>query len=302
VLPALGMLDEVSLWNQTVTVGGEDRIEPITLAAVILAAVVGIVTAVAARNLPGVLEIAFLQRLNIEPGTRYAAATLSRYFIVAVGTVLVFQNLGASWSSIQWLVAALGVGLGFGLQEIFGNFVSGMIILFERPIRVGDTVTVADLSGTVSRIRIRATTITDWDRKEIVVPNKSFITERVVNWTLSDPITRQVIPVGVAYGSDTALAHRVMLETVRGLPLVLDEPEPRVFFDGFGESSLDFKLYVYARQLADRLPLRHEVHMAVNRALAENGIQIPFPQRDIHVRSTPASRGRGGKQGGAGGD
>jgi potassium efflux system protein len=264
--------------------------------------VVGIVTAVAARNLPGVLQIAFLQRLNIDPGTRYAAETLSRYFIVAVGIVLIFQNLGASWSSIQWLVAALGVGLGFGLQEIFGNFVSGMIILFERPIRVGDTVTVADLTGTVSRIRIRATTITDWDRKEIVVPNKSFITERVVNWTLSDPITRQVIPVGVAYGSDTALAHRVMLETVRGLPLVLDEPEPRVFFDGFGESSLDFKLYVYARQLADRLPLRHEVHMAVNRALAENGIQIPFPQRDIHVRSTPASRGRGGKQGGAGGD
>jgi potassium efflux system protein len=127
-------------------------------------------------------------------------------------------------------------------------------------------------------VRIRATTITDWDRKEIIVPNKSFITEQVINWTLSDPITRVVVPVGISYGSDVQLAHRVMEKTLQELPLVLDDPEPSV-------SSLNFKLYVYSRQLADRLPLMHAVHEAILRALRDNGIEIPFPQRDLHVRS-----------------
>lgn len=283
VLPALGLLDSVSVWQHAELVNGQEQLLPITLADLLLALVIGVVTAAAARNLPGVLEIAFLQRLAVEPGSRYAISSITRYVIVGAGIVMVFNAIGGSWSQIQWLVAALGVGLGFGLQEIFGNFVSGLIILFERPVRVGDTVTVGDLTGTVSRIRIRATTIVDWDRKEIVVPNKGFITERVVNWTLSDPITRIVISVGIAYGSDTTLAHKVMLDTVRSLPLVLDEPEPRVWFVGFGESSLDFRIYAFVRELGDRLPLTHELHMAVERALRGHGIQIPFPQRDIHV-------------------
>jgi potassium efflux system protein len=152
-------------------------------------------------------------------------------------------------------------------------------------VRVGDTVTVGQLTGKVSRVRIRATTITDWDRKEIIVPNKAFITEQVINWTLSDPITRIVIPVGVAYGSDVNLVHRVMEETLNRLPLVLDEPPPRVYFTGFGDSSLDFKLYVFSRELEDRLPLTHAVHGEILAALRENHIEIPFPQRDLHVRS-----------------
>jgi potassium efflux system protein len=197
----------------------------------------------------------------------------------------VLNIVGWKWSQIQWLVAALSVGLGFGLQEIVANFVSGLVILFERPVRVGDTVTVGELTGTVSRVRIRATTITDWDRKEIIVPNKSFITEQVINWTLSDPITRIVIPVGISYGSDVQLAHRVMQQTLESLPLVLDEPPPKVYFVGFGESSLDFKLYVHSRELADRLPMMHAVHEEILGALRKSGIEIPFPQRDLHVRS-----------------
>jgi len=193
--------------------------------------------------------------------------------------------VGWRWSQLQWMFAALSVGLGFGLQEIVANFVSGLIILFERPVRVGDTVTVGQLTGKVSQMRIRATTITDWDRKEIIVPNKSFITEQVVNWTLSDPITRIVIPVGISYGSDVQLAHKVMEQTLRDLPLVLDDPPPRVYFIGFGNSSLDFKLYVFSRQLVDRLPLTHAVHETILGALREHGIEIPFPQRDLHVRS-----------------
>jgi potassium efflux system protein len=286
VLPAFNLLDRVALWSQTVMLDGVETIVPVTLADILLALVVAAVTAVASRNLPGLMEIAILQRLTLQPGSRYAINTLVRYVVVTIGAVSVLNIVGWNWSQIQWLVAALSVGLGFGLQEIVANFVSGLVILFERPVRVGDTVTVGQLTGTVSRVRIRATTITDWDRKEIIVPNKSFITEQVVNWTLSDPITRLVIPVGISYGSDVELAHKVMEDTVQSLPLVLDEPPPRVYFIGFGESSLDFKLYIYSRELSDRLPLMHAVHGEILKALRKNGIEIPFPQRDLHIRST----------------
>jgi potassium efflux system protein len=285
VVPALGVLDQVSLWSQTTTIDGEEAVVPVTLGDLMLAVFVAGVTAIASKNLPGLMEIAVLQRMTLQPGSRYAINTLMRYVVVTVGVVAVLNIVGWKWSQIQWLVAALSVGLGFGLQEIVANFVSGLVILFERPVRVGDTVTVGQLTGTVSRVRIRATTITDWDRKEIIVPNKSFITEQVINWTLSDPITRIVIPVGISYGSDVQLAHRVMQQTLESLPLVLDEPPPKVYFVGFGESSLDFKLYVHSRELSDRLPLMHAVHEEILGALRKNGVEIPFPQRDLHLRS-----------------
>ena len=285
VVPALGILDQVSLWSQTTMIDGQETIVPVTLGDLFLAVIVAGITAIASTNLPGLMEIAVLQRLTLQPGSRYAINTLTRYVVVTVGVIAVLNIVGWRWSQIQWLVAALSVGLGFGLQEIVANFVSGLVILFERPVRVGDTVTVGELTGTVSRVRIRATTITDWDRKEIIVPNKSFITEQVINWTLSDPITRVVITVGVSYGSDVQLAHRVMEETLTSMPLVLDDPPPKVYFVGFGESSLDFRLNVYSRELADRLPLTHAVHEQILGALRKNGIEIPFPQRDLHLRS-----------------
>jgi potassium efflux system protein len=286
VFPAFRLLEQISLWSQIGLVDGVETIVPVTLADIILAVLVAAGAAIATKNLPGLMEIAILQRLKLQAGSRYAINTLTRYLVITIGVVSVLNIIGWNWSQIQWLVAALSVGLGFGLQEIVANFVSGLIILFERPVRVGDTVTVGLLSGTVSRVRIRATTITDWDRKEIIVPNKAFITEQVINWTLADPITRVVVPVGISYGSDVELAQKVMEDTLRSLPLVLDEPEPQVFFIGFGDSSLDFSLRVHSRQLADRLPLMHAVHNAIFKALREHGIEIPFPQRDLHVRST----------------
>lgn len=285
VLPALSIFDQISVWSRTVSVDGADVITPVTLADLLLAAVIAILTFVASRNLPGLMEIAVLRHLDLQPGGRYTINTLLRYAVVMIGLIAVLNTIGWNWSRIQWLVAALSVGLGFGLQEIVANFVSGLIILFERPVRVGDTVTVGQLSGTVTRVRIRATTITDWDRKEIIVPNKAFITEQVINWTLSDPITRVVVPVGIAYGSDVHLAHRVMEDTLRAQPLVLDEPPPKAYFMGFGDSSLDFKLYMYSRQLGDRFPIMHAVHQDILTALRDNGIEIPFPQRDLHLRS-----------------
>jgi potassium efflux system protein len=136
------------------------------------------VTIALARNLSGALEIGVLQWFALEPGDRYAITSISRYLIMVIGAFVIFKTLGIGWGQVQWLVAALGFGLGFGLQEIFANFVSGLIILLERPIRVGDTVTVGNYSGTISRIRIRATTMTDWDRKEVLIPNKLFLTDQ----------------------------------------------------------------------------------------------------------------------------
>ena len=286
VLPAFTLLDNINLWTQSATVDGVATTVPVTLADLLLGLLIVAVTMIASHNLPGLMEILILQRLTLEPGSRYAIITLVRYVVIMIGAIFVLNIIGWNWSRIQWLVAALSVGLGFGLQEIVANFVSGIVILFERPVRVGDTVTVGQLTGTVSKIRIRATTIVDWDRKEIIVPNKAFITEQVVNWTLSDPITRVSIPVGIAYGSDVELAHRIIQQTLESLPLVLDNPPPRVLFTGFGDSSLNFTLHVFLRQLTDRLTLVDQVHNAVLRVLRENDIQIPFPQRDLHIRST----------------
>ncbi|MCB1967602.1 MAG: mechanosensitive ion channel, partial [Candidatus Accumulibacter sp.] len=202
LLPALRIFDDVTLWYQTVMVDGEDRRLPITVGNLGLALVYAIGSMVLVKRLPAVLEIILLHRFDMSSGSRYTVTTISSYAIIAVGLLLVLNTLGAQWSQLQWLVAALSVGIGFGLQEIVANFISGLILLFERPIRVGDIVTVGDTDGVVTKIRIRATTIRNWDRKELVVPNKEFITGRLLNWSLSDSITRAIVAVGVAYGSD----------------------------------------------------------------------------------------------------
>lgn len=285
LMPALGFLDDVVLW-QHISLGVEgEQLTPISLVDVLLACLVLVLMVVAGRNLPGLLEIALLQPMAMDPGTRYTVSNISRYLIYATGTVTAFALIGLAWDDVQWLVAAMGVGLGFGLKEIFANLISGIMILFERPIRIGDTVTVGDISGTVSRIRIRATTITDWDNKELVVPNKTFIIDPLINWTLSDPITRLVIKVGIAYGSDTKKAHQIMVDVVTAHSDVLKEPNPTVFFVGFGDSSLDFEIRVFVRERLLRMPLTHDLHMALDAALRKADIEIPFPQRDLHLRS-----------------
>jgi len=283
--PALGWIDEIVLWQHQAGGEGHTELVAVSLWDLLLAMTVVILMIVAGRNLPGLLEMVLLQPLALKPGNRYAVTSISRYLIFAVGFLVALSMVGISWDDVQWLVAAMGVGLGFGLKEIFANFFSGLIILFERPIRIGDTVTIGGLSGTVTRIRIRATTVTDWDNKEQVIPNQNFLINPLINWTLSDPITRVVFNVGIAYGSDTEQALRVMTEVVQSHPEVLEEPRPTVFFIGFGDSSLDFQVRVFVRERVRRLPLTHDLHMALNKALQEAGIEIPFPQRDLHLRS-----------------
>ncbi len=283
--PALGWIDEIVLW-QHISGGTENpQVLPISLWDLALSMLVIMLMLVAGRNLPGLLEIALLQPMELQPGNRYAITKFSEYLIYGGGALLALNSLGVGWNDIQWLVAAMGVGLGFGLKEIFANFFSGLIILIERPIRIGDTVTMGDLSGTVTRMRIRATTITDWDNKEQVIPNQKFITDPFINWTLSDTITRVVIPVGVAYGTDTEKALRVITEVVESHEEVLKEPRPTIFFLEFGESSLNFEIRVFVRERLRRLPLIHDLHMMLDKALRDAGIEIPFPQRDLHFRS-----------------
>lgn len=290
VIPAVARLDEIALWHFVETgEGGALVQQPVTLMAAILGAFVLALTVGGARNLPGLIEIGLLSRTKIDAASRYAATSVLRYAIVIAGTVIGLGLLGMRWSQLQWLAAALSVGLGFGLQEIFANFVSGLILLFERPFRVGDVITIGTSSGRVTRIRTRATTILDFDNKEIVVPNKSFITGEVTNWTLSDSATRVVIKVGVAYGTDPERVHALLLEAARANPLVLDDPESVSLFQAFGASTLDFELRVFVGAVADRLVVQSQLNLAVARLFAEHGVEIAFPQLDLHVRDMPQS-------------
>ncbi|MDR9831486.1 mechanosensitive ion channel [Vibrio sp. FNV 38] len=286
-LEMTSMLDKVVVWQVNETTQGGVRLVDITLQSVIYALITAIVTLVGVRNLPGILELLILRRLELSPGTGYAVTTVLRYLIMMAGLLSVFSLLGFQWSRLQWLVAAFGVGLGFGLQEIFANFISGLILLFERPIRIGDIVTINDLSGTVSKIQTRATTIIDWDNKEIVVPNKTFITEKLINWSLTDPVTRIVLPIGVAYGSDVEKVEDLLHQISQEHPFVLKTPSPTVVFLAFGASSLDFELRVHISDIDRRLSTIHTLNKAIDRAFRENDIEIAFPQMDIHIRDTP---------------
>jgi potassium efflux system protein len=284
VFPAFSVLEDITMWQTQFLVGSERVLHAVTLADLTKAVLLGIIVVAAAKNLPGVMELVVLRHMNLERGSRYAIMTITRYLIILIGFLVIFNTIGGRWSEIQWLVAALGVGLGFGLQEIVANFISGIILLFERPIRIGDTVTIGDVTGVVTRIQIRATTIRDMDRKELLVPNKLFITDQMINWSLSDPINRVVIPIGVAYGTDTQLAHQVMLDTIKSLPTILQEPKPSVFFISFGDSSLDFEVRVFVKDYEERFKTVHAIHMKLEKALREHDIEIPFPQRVVHMR------------------
>ena len=307
VFPAFRIFDDVTLWHQTVTVEGEEQVRPITLADIGLALFYGIITVVLAKQLPAVLEMILLKSFDMPSASRYTVTTLTTYAVVIGGLLLVFNTIGAQWSQLQWLVAALGVGIGFGLQEIVANFISGLIILFERPVRVGDIVTVGDTDGVVTKIRIRATTIRDFEQKELLVPNKELVTGRLLNWTLSDATTRILIQVGIAYGSDVDRAMEILRELAAEDERVLDEPNPGVVFDQFTESSLNLAFRVFVKTLADRLPVITDMHRNIHRRFAEEGIVIAFPQRDLHLDSTQPltvefRRGEGNPGDGGAGD
>ncbi|MBU3059894.1 mechanosensitive channel MscK [Pseudomonas indica] len=285
LISVFSYLDNIVLYEFTSGSGDAVSSTPISLRDLLGALLIIGITIALARNLPGLLEVLVLSRLRLAQGSAYATTTLLSYALAGIGIVATLSTLGVSWDKLQWLVAALSVGLGFGLQEIFANFISGLIILFERPVRIGDVVTIGNLSGTVSRIRIRATTITDFDRKEIIVPNKTFITGQLVNWSLHDTVTRVTIRIGVGYGSDLELVRKLLYQAANENPRVLKEPAPLVYFLNFGESTLDHELRIHVRELGDRNPATDEINRFIDAEFKKHGINIAFRQLDVFVKN-----------------
>ncbi|VXC12425.1 mechanosensitive channel MscK [Pseudomonas sp. 9Ag] len=285
LISVVSYLDNVVLYEFVSGTGDAATTNAITLNNLLGALLIVAITIAVARNLPGLLEVLVLSKMHLAQGSAYATTTLLSYLLAGIGIVSTLSTLGVSWDKLQWLVAALSVGLGFGMQEIFANFISGLIILFERPVRIGDVVTIGNLSGTVSRIRIRATTITDFDRKDIIVPNKTFITGQLVNWSLSDTVTRVTIKVGVAYGSDLDLARKLLYKAAQENPRVLKDPEPLVLFLNFGESTLDHELRIHVRDLGDRNPATDEINRYIDREFSKAGINIAFRQVDVFLKN-----------------
>lgn len=273
VFPALGLLENVHLIaTETYRLSVRD---------VIVALVIGVLGTLAVRTAPNVLGGFILPRTGLDAGSQYAIVTLARYGLFAVAAFMFCGALRVNWSSLGWILAGASVGLGFGMQQIFANFVSGIILLFERPVRPGDMVRIGDQGGIVKQIRIRATVVQDWECRDVIVPNRNLIEQTIFNQTRSDRSARVLIVVGVAYGSDTVLAERLLRETCEAHDEVI---AARVTFDAFGDNALNFTVRLTIRDVDKRLDVTNELHQRVYLRLRENGVEIAFPQRDLHLR------------------
>lgn len=295
VMPALNILDRFTLWQTTVeqavtqndpasgpSVIKVSRPIRVTAANLGVAMLIVAISIVAGRNIPGLVEVILLEHLSVDAGIRFAATCLVRYAIFLTGMSGAFAQIGIGWNNIQWLVAAASVGLGFGLQEIFCNFVSGIILLFERPMRVGDVVTIGETTGTVSRIRFRATTVVDGDRKELIVPNKEFITGKLLNWTLSDRVNRVGVKVVVDSQSDPQKVRRVLLDIADQQPELLKEPPPTVTLEDMN-GGLTFMLRAFLPTLESRGTAIHDLHTEIHKRFRAEGIVMSTPTQELYV-------------------
>jgi small-conductance mechanosensitive channel len=237
-----------------------------------------------------VLEEDVLSRTRLPRGVPFAISTIARYVVVLIGFLFAAAAAGFDVGRFTIVAGALGVGIGIGLQNVVNNFVSGMILLFERPIQLGDSVDVGGVSGTVRRIGMRSSTVRTYDGAEVVIPNAEFISNQFTNWTLSDRNRRVRLPIGIAYGSQPDQVIELLLGAAKGNAKIRPHPAPEAFFLGFGESALNFELRVWVSNFDDAIAVQSELSMAVNAALREAGISVPFPQRDLHLRVSNASR------------
>lgn len=227
-----------------------------------------------------------LPRYQMELGLSHTIGLIVRYFILIIGLSIVIQSTGIDLSSLGLLAGALGVGIGFGLQNITNNFISGIIVLFERPIKVGDFIEVGEITGDVVKIAIRSTTVVTQDNISVIVPNSNFIDSTVINWSHNERLVRFRFDVGVAYKENPEQVRQLLLEVAAEEPGVLDDPKPDVLFDAFGDSSLNFKLRVWTSEYVNRpMVLKSHLYYAIFRKFAQHRIEIPFPQRDLHIKS-----------------
>ena len=272
----------------------------VTLASLLLTLAILVGTWLLARVLRKLIAEKLFGRSQVDPGVRYALGRVVSYVVWILGLVVALQPLGINATTLAVFGGAIGVGIGFGLQDIAKNFVAGLILLIERPIKVGDRIEIGTLTGSVAEIRARATLVRTNDDIYLIVPNSKFVTETVTNWSYRTPRVRFHVPVSVAYGSDPRAVEEALLEAAAKNEHVLKEPAPTVLFAAFGESSLDFELACWtAAMLHRRSALRSEVNYAIHAALTGRGIELPFPQRDIHIRSVQGLEGLGGGTAGA---
>ena len=259
----------------TVTIGG------ILLLVFLFASVI-----IVERILQRLLIRRFLSKTRLQPSLQYGLSRIFGYTLIAIGFYVAFQAVGFDLSSLAIVAASVGVGVGFGLQNIINNFVSGIIILAERPISIGDRIEVAGVAGRVTKIQLRSTTVVTNDNITMIVPNADFISNTVTNWSHGDPKVRIRVPVGVAYGSDLKLLQQLLLEAAGEHPKALRDPSPVVLFNEFGDNSLNFELGVWTQEMtATPIHFTSEMNFIIEQKLRENDIEIPFPQRDLHVRS-----------------
>ncbi len=240
------------------------------------------------RRFRNLLVNKVLVRANFELGARNSIGMIARFIFLFIGGIVIIQGAGIDLSSLSLLAGALGVGIGFGLQNITDNFISGIIILFEKPIKVGDRIVVGSTEGDVINISVRATTILTNENISIIVPNSEFISSRVINWSHNDRNIRFDIPVGVSYSEDPKVIRELLLQVADENQHVLKNPKPHVFFDEFADSSLNFTLAIWTSSHTDKPRiLKSELYFSIFEKFKEQGIEIPFPQRDVHIKSQP---------------
>ena len=258
----------------------------LTLASLFKFACIIALVFVCERLVRRVLVRRFLNHTHLHPSMQYGISKIGGYLFIALGFYIALKLVGIDLSSLAVVAGAIGVGLGFGLQNILSNFVSGLIILAERPIAIGDRVEQGDVAGLVTKISLRSTTIVTNDNITIIVPNSDFVTQKITNWSYGDPKVRMRLPIGVAYGTDPERLRTLLVQVAQEHPMVLREPAPELFFSGFGDSSLNFELGVWTAEMTSKpRRFRSDLYFAMERKLRENHIEIPFPQRDLHLRS-----------------
>ena len=293
ILPALAVFQSIEVWPRPFhwldATDADNVANVVTVAGVALAALLSVLTWFCQRTLPELLDVLVLSRTQLDQGGRYAVAAIARYAVLVAGSLAAFSQVGIGWAQLNWLVAAMTVGLGFGLQEIFANFVSGLILLFERPVRIGDIVSIGDITGKVSRIRMRATTITDNDLRELIVPNKELITGRVINWTLTDTVSRLTIKVKVAVGTDPDFARGLLLGVANRHRLVLRQPPAQAQFEEFADNALHFALRVCVASFDLVAQTRHELLTAIKKEFQEQGIALLIPTTTVGRPATPGA-------------
>lgn len=266
------------MWETTT----DGKVETVTILNLLRSLFYVGITYILVKNIAGILEVTLFSRVKFSKGTPHTLTAVLTYIIVTVGCISAFTALGISWGKIQWIFTALSVGLGFGVREIFGSFVSGTILLFERPIRVGDKVTVGNFTGVITSIRLRSTTLVDDEHKEVVLPNQAFVTDRFINWTLHNTITRLHITMKIKLGADLNRVQALLFQAANEAEKVMQDPRPNVNLLHFGEGWIEHELTVYVPELDDRSGTRNFLHKRISELFHQHGIQIAFNQVDLH--------------------